>query len=77
MKSVLIIPRVVNSNRADFSVPSFIIETHDNYFGYGYELYEFHYRHLITKELAQCYRKHAQLVHNRPNDYKLFQKNYK
>jgi hypothetical protein len=77
MKTTLIIPKLKHQSKEFWCEPSKIETTYDSYFGHGYELYEFGCRHLITKELAQCYRKHAQLVHDRPNDYKLFQKNYK
>ena len=73
MKSALIVPRITNS----IFEPSRIEQTYDCYFGHGYQLLEFGYRELITKELAQCYRKHAQLVHNNPDRFKLHKKNYK
>ena len=65
MKSNLNIPKIKrdNLNSKDrfkrFKEPSVIIETYDTYFGEGYELYEHNYRHLITKDLGQCYRVHA------------------
>ena len=77
MKSVLIVPKLKHQSKEFWREPSKIEITYDSYFGYGYELYEFGFRHLITKELAQCYRKHAQLVHDNPDRYKVNQKGYK
>ena len=77
MKTTLIIPKLKHQSKEFWCEPSKIETTYDSYFGHGYELYEFGFRHLITKELAQCYRKHAQLVHDNPDRYKVNQKGYK
>ena len=77
MKTTLVIPKLKYQSKEFWCEPSKIETTYDSYFGRGYELIEFGYRHLITKELAQCYRKHAQLVHDNPDRYRINQKNYK
>ena len=65
MKSNLNIPKIKrdNPNSKDrykrFKEPSVILEIYDTYFGEGYELYEHNYKLLITKDLGQCYRVHA------------------
>ena len=74
VKTAVIIPIVTNAYKSFY--PSQIVRTYDKYFGEGYELYEYGYRHLITKELGQCYRKHAEIVKNHPNYFKELQKYY-
>lgn len=72
MKSILNIP-VIKTDIVDskerhkrFLAPSVILKTWDKLFGDGYELYEHNYRHLITKDLGQCYRFHAEFTYKYP-----------
>lgn len=73
MKSILNIPVIKVENPNDkgrwrrFLEPSVILKINDKYFGEGYELYENNYRYLITKDLGQCYRLHAQYLHENPH----------
>ena len=79
MKSALNIPKVIhgrvnmirNFERTRKLDISCIIETHDQYFGDGYELWEFNMRHVISKDLGTCYRVHNNLLKNN-----LYYRNY-
>ena len=58
MKSNLNIPTIHYSIPSKIP-PSFILYTSDKLFGDHYVLYEHNYNTLMTKELPQCYRVHA------------------
>ena len=69
MKSYLNIPRLYNTlTNRDLSA---IVTCYDKYFGYHYVLYEGRVQHLMTKELAQCYRMHYALIKDNIHDIEL------
>ena len=63
MKSFLNIPRLQYTlTNKDLSA---ITMCYDKYFGHHFVLYEGRVQHLMTKELAQCYRKHYALIRDK------------
>ena len=75
MKSVLNIPEIIHggheSMKRDYDFyhkfrVSCIVETKDKYFDEGYELWIFSTRHLISKDLGECYRLYSKILSKTP-----------
>ena len=74
MKSFLNIPRLHETlTNKDLSA---IVRTYDRYFGHYFELYEGRMKHIMTKELAQCYRMHYALISDKIHNIPLRLFNY-
>ena len=86
MKSPLNIPEIIHggheSMKKDYDFyhkfeVSCIVKTRDKYFDEGYELWEWHCRRLITKNLGECYRLHSKIISEETYLRDYFKKYYK